>query len=325
VRGSAAAGRRAAALALAAIAVLALLVWVARPAGPKLPAGPGAAAPALTPPAVMKVPAAGAGLLEPAAAGQALRSVAEIERRLFEQGSLRGSQLDGEWGVDASGHLQPSRGLRRRFDQLLSSLGEVHVDELGRLLQARAEGELSGTAAAEVMAVWQRYLQLQRRSYRYGLDAGNATAWEAALAERQMARRELLGRAWADAFFETEEQALRAHLSRSPEQAQAATGSAVPQSSLPALARAPAAGVDAKQLFEQRSQAFGPAAAERLRLEDELAQRWDARMAMARAELARLLQAPELSALQREQAIGQWLDQQFSGAERLRARALLGI
>lgn len=317
---------RAVALALGLSAgAMVLLGWFAR-ATDTVQAGISPSAPALAARPV-PMPSVVNRWLAPATEGQVLRSEAEIEQRLFTQGSLRGSQLDGDWGVDGRGQLQPSLGLRRRFDQLLSTLGEVHVDELGRLLRARATAELSGAAADAVMAVWQRYLALQRRSFQHGLDDSSAAAWEAALAERQIVRRELLGRAWADAFFGAEEQALRAHLSRVPgagitDVDGAASPSSLP--SLPRLAQAPAAGSDTQQLFAQRSQAFGPEAAERLRLEDELARHWDARMALARAELARLQQAPELSALQRDQAIGRWLEQQFTEAERLRARALLG-
>lgn len=303
--------------------------WLLAQAGaPESAAGDGSA----TVPAVAagRAPAAMRSLLDLPPSGAASRSVAEAEQRLFAQGSLRGSTLDGDWGVDAQGRLQPSRALRRRFDQLLSTLGEVGVDELGRWLQARARAELSAPAADEVMQVWERYLQLQRRSYRWGLDGRDSNAWQAALAERQTARREVLGRAWADAFYADEEEALRRTLaareSRSGPRDEAGAAAAVGLAVLPELAHAPAAGADAQLLFEQRRQALGLAAAQRLAAEDVAQADWDARLAAARAELARLSQATELSALQRQQAAEAWIAAHFSaGGEQLRVRALLDL
>lgn len=313
--------RRWSAAALLAAAVP-LLAWLGlrMDRGPhEHPAGPPAV------PAPQAWPASPPSLTSAAAeARPSAPSVDEIERRLFQRGSLRGAGWDGAWGVDAQGRLQPSLALRRRFDQLLSTLGEVGVDELGRLLQARARAELAPEAAEAVMQVWQRYLQLQRRSYRWGLDGQDFTRWEAALAERQAARRELLGRAWADAFYAEEEAALRAHLSGREPAADEARAAAAGLAVLPALARAPQPGADPQQLFEQRRQALGLEAAQRLQAEDAAQADWAARLAQAREEQARLAGSSELSAAQRQLALEQWLASRFSAAERLRVRALLG-
>ena len=326
-------------MSLGRVVALALLLgggaaaWWVQQHGGVAPPGADVAA-SIVPPALPAGPvqAPRPALLDPApgAVAAASRSVAEIEQRLFVQGSLRGSALDGDWGVDAQGRLQPSRALRRRFDQLLSTLGEVGVDELGRWLQARARAELRAEAADEVMLVWERYLQLQRRSYRWGLDGRDSNGWQAALAERQTARREILGRAWADAFYADEEEALRrtmaARESRSATRDEAGAAAAAGVAVLPELARAPAAGVDAQQLFEQRRQALGLAAAQRLAAEDAAQADWEARLAAARAELVRLRQAAELSPPQRQQAADDWIAAHFSaGGEQLRARALLGL
>jgi len=78
-------------------------------------------------------------------------------------------------------------------------------------------------------------------------------------------------------------------------------------------------------LHQLREATYGREAAERLREEDLAQASWQTRLGNGRNTITRLRQAPELSEPQREEAVTQWLAQNFSAAEQVRARALLGL
>jgi lipase chaperone LimK len=114
-------------------------------------------------------------------------------------------------------------------------------------------------------------------------------------------RRELLGVAWADAFYREEEDALRQQIAKSNGQTVAAS---TQEAHLPAVL---------------------PDAALRQAEVDAEWQQWQRRLEAARAQVAQLQQAPELSATQRTDAVAAYISSQFSGTELLRAKALLKL
>lgn len=293
---------------------------VAQAAAPLRPALPQATGLAETTPAPLDAAAA----LRPDPA-RAQRSVAQVRQALFERGSLRGVQPDGGFRLDAQGRLRPDRAVRRRFDQLLSTLGEATIEELGALLQQQARTELgSDDGAAQVMTVWERYLQLQRQLAPAG-DTGSAPTADSlalALQERTRQRRLVLGNDWAEAFYGDEEAALQARLSTPP--SQAPTGEQA-GTALPAAARAPQPGEDLTALQRQREATLGPEAAARLQALDQAQAAWAENIQATRRALTRLQGAAELSALQRQQAIDQLIESRFAPEDRLRARAVLGL
>lgn len=244
------------------------------------------------------------------------REPEDLLQVLFTDGSLRGAALDGGWGVWNGQQLTPSRDLRRRFDQLLTTLGEASADELRRLLGWLAERDLGPAGALAVLAVWDRYLQLQQHTYRETMDLHNPARWPQVLHERQQARRDRLGPGWAEAFYGEEEQAFSQRLQAAP------APEAPPAPDW--LGPAPA-GIPAQDWQGQRVAALGAEAAERLRAEEHDQAAWAARLEAARAALDGIARAPELSAAQRQAAAAQWLNQHFEGNERLRASALLGL
>lgn len=240
----------------------------------------------------------------------------ELWQRLFSVGSLRGAELDGGWGVWDGQRLAPNRELRRRFDQLLTTVGEISAEELSALLAWLAERDLGAQGAQQVMLVWDRYLKLQFHVYKETIDLAQPHRWGQVLQEHQLARRHTLGHAWADAFFRDEEDAFRQRLEQAPD----ANASAEPQ-----WTAEPPLGISAETWHQQRSAALGPEAANRLQLEERAQAEWNQRLNAARMAVERLSSAPELSAVQRQEAIQTWLDTQFHGTDRLRASALLGI
>ena len=66
------------------------------------------------------------GLQTPVASGD--RSADAVEEALHGRISLRHSQPDGSWKLDGAGVLMPDIGVRRRFDHLLTALGEATVE-----------------------------------------------------------------------------------------------------------------------------------------------------------------------------------------------------
>ena len=248
-----------------------------------------------------------------------IRSPDEVQHVLFGIGSLRGTELDGEWGVDAQGQLNPGRALRRRFDQLLTTQGEVSLDELTGWLRSRLHSELGSEAAQAVLQVWEKYLLLEGQAYRYEvrLDDPNSIRW--ALQERQHKRRAVLGVGWADAFFADEEAILLKQL----EARDSRLVSAQPSSSAGMHAAMPH--LTPEQAFAVRATQLNPEAAQRLADLDKEENLWQQRLAGAQAQWKQTSQAAHLSTAQQHAAFAQWLDIHFSATERLRVQALLGL
>ncbi len=234
--------------------------------------------------------------------------------KVWENGSLRGSDLDGDWGTWVDNQLQPSASLRRRFDYLLTALGEVQPTDLRHWIEQEVSAQMSAGAARQVLAVWDRYLQLQQQGFRQQANPNDASTWQPALAERTTARRQILGADWAQAFYGDEERAFVAFTEELA--AQRAAGAKPAEVDL-------LTGAPSEQLQAQRVQQFGADAAERLRAEDTSWAEWERRLQSARQQLQTFAAAPELSALQRSQAQETYLAQNFSGHELVRARALL--
>ncbi len=234
--------------------------------------------------------------------------------KVWESGSLRGSDLDGDWGTWVDNQLQPSTSLRRRFDYLLTALGEVQPTDLRHWIEQEVSAQMNDGAARQVLAVWDRYIQLQQQRFNHQANPNDASTWQPALAERTAARRQILGADWAEAFYGDEERAFVAFTAELT--AQRAAGILPAETNL-------LTGPPGEQLQAQRVQQFGADAAERLRAEDTAWAEWERRLQNARQQLQTFAAAPELSALQRSQAQETYLAHNFSGHELVRARALL--
>jgi lipase chaperone LimK len=212
---------------------------------------------------------------------------------------LRGTALDGGWGMDAAGALQPTLALRRRFDHVLQLQGQLSLAQISRYLRELAADDLNPAQTDAVMAVWERYLSLQQTTYASVVRLDDPDSLAPALAERQQARRQWLGPAWAQAFYGDEEAALTELILR------------------------PAAPAPAMALIDRS--ALSAAAQQRLAAEEARQADFQHKLTQARAALPALQQAPELSAPQRQQAVQAWLDQHFDAAEQRRVRALLAL
>jgi lipase chaperone LimK len=216
--------------------------------------------------------------------------------------SLAGTQPDGDWGVDAQGQLKASRALRQRFDYYLSLIGEMPLADIQALVLQAAKQSLKEPALGQVMALWDRYVQLQKHAWKHAIDLRQSATWSAALTERQIVRRQMLGADVAQAFYADEERELQEMLAR----LNSGQGSAVVST-------------------EPTQSVLHPQASQREAEVNAQWQQWDRRIAAARQQIQAITQAPELSAPQRQQAIEQYISGQFQGTELIRARSLLGV
>jgi lipase chaperone LimK len=215
--------------------------------------------------------------------------------------SLANTQPDGDWSIGPNGQPQPSIALRRRFDYFLLLQGEQDLSTLAAQMRQQLQAAHGAAAAQTIMGLWVSYLQLQQHNWTTQVNMQRSETWAPALAERSAVRRQLLGSAWAEAFYGDEERALRQTI------AQANSGLPITPTTQPS---------DPVAL---------PNAAERLAEHQAQWQQWEQRINTARSRVQQLRSAPELSEPQRNEAITAYLSQQFSGTELVRAKALLGI
>jgi len=231
---------------------------------------------------------------------------AAFQAWLQQSSSLRGAELDGDWGLDSRGQLHPQLSLRLRFDQLLTLLGEVSLEDLGRYIDFAVTERAGAHAARQVLEVWQRYVQLHSQSFKQPVNPRDWRTWQAALDEQHQARQALLGAAWANAFYREEEEALTVQIRQAQAAETAPQGTAVTQrESL----------IQRETLTTQQAQRLSQAEAEW--------DQWKRRVAEAQRTVARIQQAPELSAPQRVQAADRWLAENFDANEQRRVRALI--
>jgi lipase chaperone LimK len=232
-----------------------------------------------------------------AAADTALTNAAELPK----PNSLANTQADGDWSIGPNGQPQPSMALRRRFDYFLLLQGEVDLSAVAAQIRKQVQAAHGAAAAQQIMALWDSYLRLQQYTWTTHVNMQRRETWAPALAERSAIRRQLLGTAWAEAFYADEENALRQMI------AQANSG-------LPVTSATQAADPIAL-----------PDAAQRIAAHEAQWQQWEQRLAAARSRVEQLRNAPELSDPQRSEAITTYVNQQFSGSELLRAKALLNL
>lgn len=237
-----------------------------------------------------------ASLSAAAPSASAPRRPEDFEHWLESESSLRGVSLDGAWDVDSEGRLQPTMALRRRFDQLLSLVGEATVDEITAFVSHDVTALAGPSAAQQVVDLWKHYIELQQHAFTAQVDMRDRGTWATALAERQQVRRRLLGEAVAKAFYADEDAALQAML-------------------------AAPAGPSNFQSIDKAS--LSPQAAQRLQQEEAAWADWERRLADAKREQAELQARAEMSPEQRNEALMRYVGQRFSASEIVRVKALL--
>lgn len=230
--------------------------------------------------------------------------------------SLRGTELDGEIGVGPGGHLRIDVGLRRRFDHLLSSLGERTLAELRSGFAAQLTPSVGALARTEALAAWDRYV-----AYLHAVDALEGGATLAHLEALHALRERELGPEMARAFFEAEEAADRFALEQraggggalEPEGRKALTASLAELRAVQAQTQAlEAANATAAEKLAARTKTHGADVAAQLGSLDDERARWSRKLAA-------------LEAVANEPAkFEAMLAKDFTEPEARRARAVLG-
>jgi lipase chaperone LimK len=258
--------------------------------------------------------------------------------------SLEGTEADGAVEADAAGHLVVSIELRRLFDHFLAASGEESVATMRARIIAVLRRRLPATAAAEAIAILDRYL-----AYRDA--ARTLTPPSSDLAAGLDQVHELRAR-WfsplvATAFFADEEAATYAALARRDALADTSLSAAERERRLAEIdARTPTAVLEARaaamapvdemkreaqmratgasdsQIAAARTAALGSDAAARLADLDHAHAAWDARLAQFRAERAAVLADPRLGEAERQRRVDELLARSFTAPERIRVEAL---
>jgi hypothetical protein len=183
----------------------------------------------------------------PAAAQAGVRSVDQVRA----SGSLRGTDLDGDWVIGPANGARLDAALIRRFDHLLTAVGEVDLREMRAWIEREVTQQRGAATASQVLVAWDEHLAwLQGRSTpnqeATGSSAPNAPTRGASVSAPPVAPRALL------------------------------------------MPEPPAGAEQQKALHAQRVGRFGAVAAERLRAEDEARWAWSRRLAEARVQLLTL-------------------------------------
>lgn len=173
-------------------------------------------------------------------------------------GSLRGADLDGGWVV---AKLQTDPALSRRFDHLLTTLGEVDAAEIRRWIGAEVTRQHGAATAAQVLLAWDEHLARLQNKPTPGQEGAN-------------------------------------NYPANPPQKPVRNPPTLPRTVL--LPEPSASAEQLQTLHTQRIEKFGPEAAERLRAEDAARWAWGQRLAQARSQLQALPAAEREAHLQRQ-------------------------
>ena len=181
---------------LTAAAVVAAAAWMVHGGGEPAPdaAAPGGAA---------------GGAQDPLSDPAAL-TPDQMRGRLFEQQAMAGTQGLGNWCVEAQA-LQPCPALRERFDHYIDTVGQGDPAKLRAAISDEARKENGDRLGAEIMQIWDKYWRLRSHKWHAQLDPADTRTWMQVYEEQTQVRRQMLGEAWAKAFFDADEKQFLAY------------------------------------------------------------------------------------------------------------------
>jgi lipase chaperone LimK len=267
--------------------------------------------------------------------------------------SLAGTAVDGEFEVDAAGHLKITGSIRRIFEYFLSTLGEEKLETIQARLKAYIRHQLKDPAATEAEQLLSSYLAYKTALKDLPQAGGSAEAALDPQALRrqkqqvQALRQQHFTPAVITAFFGDEDlydrytldrlevlqdksltavqraQRLAALEAQLPAPLQEAIGTITKVQSLEALtADWKQRGGAPAELRQIREKLVGPEAADRLEALDAENAAWDQRMSAWHAERAAILGNRSLSEADRQRQVEQARNARFEAGERVRVEAL---
>lgn len=231
-------------------------------------------------------------------------------------GALQGTEPAGEWCVTPALSLKPCHGLRSRFEYYLLGLGQATTKEIRSLVNDEAQRAHGALLASQIMSVFDQYCLVRNYEWTSRYSQSDRSTWTPLFEEQKAVRRRILGIAWAEAFFGNDEQHFVDHLAQleSGRPPPPDPGEPVPQIS---------PGRDPGAVRTERVTRYGEEAADRLAQVDADWEAWDRRVTAARNEWERLQASGNLSTQQKQEAMNLYLNEQFHGKERIRAKGLI--
>lgn len=269
--------------------------------------------------------------------------------------SLKGTEVDGEFEVDANGHLKITRGIRNVFDYFLSTVGEEPVQTIVARIRAYIHFKLKDPAAHEAEVILDGYI-----AYEKGLSniqpaqapQQNPNTFDIDAIRRQMdqvaaLRSQYLAPDVIQAFFGDEDAYNRYTLARiqlmqnkaltDAQRAQqlAALEQQLPQSIQDSLKTVnqfqnlqamtddcKKRNCSAAELRQVRESIVGPDAADRLEQLDRDNAAWDQRMSSWLSQRAAILANTSLSSQDQQQQLTDQRNSLFNQQEQVRVLAL---
>ena len=267
-------------------------------------------------------------------------------------GSLRGTEVDGVFRVDAAGHLIITEDIRRIFDYFLSTIGEEPVKSSIERLRRYIHDQLEEPARSEALAILDQYLRYKTELIALDRDQPRQPSVDA-LRQREHAVRALRASIFDPqvdmVFFGLEEahndyalqrlaivhnqqlsdeekgreiDRLRESL---PEELQAEVLARL-QVDLRAQTRElQAAGASPEEIRRMRQQLVGAEATVRLEKLDQQRAQWQARLDSYRREAERVDANSGLSESDRQAAKARIAEEMFNEQERRRLDAALQL
>ena len=245
-----------------------------------------------------------------------VRSPDQVRNRLFKEGSFAGTEPSGEWCVTPDKLLKPCKGLRGRFEYYILGLGEVTIAEVRGLVQDEAKRDHGDKIAAEITDLFDKYWKIRTYDWKNQFVQSDRSTWMPVFEEQKSVRRQILGQAWAEAFFADDEKHFLEYFAQleSGQPAAPDVGEPVPQME---------AGKDPAAVRAERVTRYGEDAANRLDAVDKQWDDWERRLSAARSEWERIKAANNLSDSQRQSEMQRYVDEHFQDKDKVRVKALL--
>ena len=259
------------------------------------------------------------------------------------------ADIDGRVRLDDSGRLVPDIGLRHLFDYFIGTADDPPEPEAVRHALAGHLADKGHTTEiiAEVMALFDRYLEYQQAAADVSVPSQDAETLESVLEELFRLRRSILGPTLAEAFFADEEAYDRYAIERRrileaehydederrqmldmldqqlPENLAGTRDRSLRLRELTETEkRLREQGASHEEIDQSRRELLGDEAAERLSQLDAQRAEWDRRVREFRQQRDALLRQPGLSDNDRQQAIEKLIEDNFSEHEARRLNTL---
>lgn len=245
-----------------------------------------------------------------------LRTPEQVRTRLYQEGSFQGTEPAGEWCVADAGQLKPCQGLRSRFEYYVLGLGEVSIAEIRGLIHDEARRAHGDKLAADIIDLFDKYWKIRTHDWVHHFVQTDRSTWMPVFEEQKSVRRQILGWAWAEAFFAEDERHFLEYFAQleSGEPPPQDPGEPVPQME---------PGKDPAAVRAERVARYGEEAADRLDKVDAQWADWDRRLEAARAEWERLQAAPNLSDTQKRDEMDRYVADHFHGKDVVRVKGLI--